>query len=278
VIILLLSVGLLVSLIGGVWYIYYFRHGIVLFSTPTACIACTTVISALYVSVYILMAWASIERHILIFHPNWFRTQRKCFFFHYLPLVVCILYPPIFYFVILVIIPCDIPFNYSMKLCNRYLCVTRISWIGAWDGIGHYILPAFITLIFSVALFVRVLYSRFRIQRRVEWRNYKKLTLQLLPISVLYIAIQLPPMILYAAYTVGLSRSVGANYLADGQFFTCWVVFFTPFATIISLPDLRTKCKRVIFFWRSVHAVGPQTLSVTHRTVGQTRTAVAPIG
>jgi hypothetical protein len=101
--------------------------------------------------------YASIERHILIFYPKWFGSGKKnVFFFHYLPLVICIL------------------------------------WL------------TIITVIFSVSLFVRVLYSRYRIQRRIDWRNYKKLTLQLLLISVLCIALQLPPMILYAAYSAGL--------------------------------------------------------------------------
>jgi len=114
IIILLLSSGLIESVIDGVWYIYWYRTGTVFSATPAFCTAWSIINSAFDVSIHIQMAWASIQRHILVFHPNWFGSRRKCFFFHYLPSVVCILYPIIFYFTMFMI-PCDIPFNYSAK-------------------------------------------------------------------------------------------------------------------------------------------------------------------
>jgi ABC-type dipeptide/oligopeptide/nickel transport system permease component len=111
------------------------------------------------------MAWASIERHILIFYPSWFGTKRKCFFFHYLPLAVCILYSIIFYTVTLVIIPCDHTYDYGCIIRYHYQCIYLISWLRLWDSIGHFMIPAFMTPILSVALFVRVLYSRYRVHR-----------------------------------------------------------------------------------------------------------------
>jgi hypothetical protein len=231
--------------------------------------------SGLYVAIYILMAWASIERHVLVFYPRWFGTKRKCFFYHYIPLAACILYPLIFYFVIFVIIPCDVPLDYSYRLCHRYACVSHVSWLSLWDSVGHYIIPAFITVIFSIALLIRVLYSRYRMQGRIEWRNYKKLTLQLLPISALYIALQLPPMIMYAAYSAGLSWNVAFNYFVDSSNFTYWVILFTPFACLVSLPDLEKKCKKVIFFWRRNRSVRPHSMSMTRPNMGQTRAPAA---
>ena len=141
-----------------------------LFDTITD-IAWTYLSSTLYIAVHILMAWASIERHILIFYPNWFGTRRKRLYFHYLPLVVCILYPAIFYFLIIIALPCDAPFNYTYRDCGRYACVTNVSWIALWDSIGHYIMPAFITVIFSVILFVRIFYRRHRARRRIDWKK-----------------------------------------------------------------------------------------------------------
>jgi len=49
--------------------------------------------------------------------------------------------------------------------------------------------------LFIVILFIRVFYHRHRARRRIEWRTYKKMTAQLLPISALYLILQLPPMI-----------------------------------------------------------------------------------
>jgi hypothetical protein len=245
--------------------------------TPAFCTAWTMADSAPYVSFSMLMSWGSIERHILIFHSNWFRSKRKCFFLHYLPFVVCLLYPATFYIVTMIIIPCDIPFDYSYSDCTRYGCVAVTPWVSRWDSIVHYITPAFITVIFSITLFVRVLYKRYRAQGRIDWRNYRKLTLQLLPISILYIALQFPPMIMYAAYTVGLSWNVAASYYGDALTFTYWVILFNPFACIVSLPELKTKCRKVIFFWRRRRAVVPQILSNTRPNAGQTHAAVARI-
>jgi hypothetical protein len=276
IIIVLLSSGLIESVTDGVWYVSWYRTGTVLSPTPAFCTIWSIIDSALYVSIHIQMAWASIERHILIFNPNWFGSRRKRFFFHYLPSVVCIVYPIIFYF-IMFMIPCDVPLNYRGKHCGRYTCISNLYGVSVWDGIGNYISPPFVIVIFSVALFVRVVYSRYRVRRQIEWRNYKKLTLQLLPLSILYTALQFPPMIMYTAYSIGLNYSIGFSYYIDTVSLTFWVILFTPFACIVSLPDLEAKCKKVIFFWRRNPAVGPQPRSITRPNVGQMRAAVANV-
>jgi hypothetical protein len=43
------------------------------------------------------------------------------------------------------------------------------------------------------------------------------------------------------------------------------------------LPELKTKCEKVIFFWRRRRAVVPQILSNTRPNAGQTHAAVARI-
>jgi hypothetical protein len=274
VIILLLSCGLVESLTDIVWYIYYFRNGTSMVWTLAFCTVWVMTDSGVYVSIYILMAWASIERHILVFHPSWFGSKKTCFFFHYVPLALCILYPIIFYFIIFVIIPCDVPLNFGYRLCKRYACVSHVPWLSLWDSVGNYIVPAFITVCFSVALFIRVLYKKFHTVGRIQWKNYKKLTMQLLPISILYITLQLPPMILYAAYSAGLDWNVAFDYFVDSSNFTYWVVLFTPFACIVSLPGLRKRCKNLIF-WRRGHAVNPQAFLMTRTRGDQTRTGPA---
>jgi len=216
------------------------------------------------------MTWASIERHILIFHSDWFATKTKRFFFHYLPLAACLLYPKIFYFVIFFIRPCESEFNYNIRLCNLYTCVVDVRWIALWDSIGHYIMPAFTTVIFSVTLLIRVLYRRYLIHHRIEWRRYRKLAAQLLPISALYIVLQVPPTILYAAYSGGLPKSVASSYYSDTLYFTYWIVLFMPFATALSLPELGRKCRNVVFFWQRKHVVGPEILPMAQLKVHQT--------
>jgi hypothetical protein len=85
-------------------------------------------------------------------------------------------------------------------------------------------------------------------------------------------------MIMYAAYSAGLSWSTGSNYYYDASNFTYWVILFTPYACVVSLPDLRTKCRKVIFFWRRNRAVGPQPQVMARPNLRQMRAAVATVG
>jgi hypothetical protein len=103
------------------------------------------------------------------------------------------------------------------------------------------------------------------------------MAIQLLPVSALYISLQLPPMILYAGYAGGLAYTVGGNYYGDALFFNYWVILFTPFASVMSLPELRTKCRNVILFWRRRRVVAPETLMVARSRAGQTPAAVITI-
>lgn len=70
VIILLLICGLVEMITDLSWQIHYYRTSTVLISQPAFCYIWVYLGSTLYISVYTLMAWASFERHILIFYPQ----------------------------------------------------------------------------------------------------------------------------------------------------------------------------------------------------------------
>jgi hypothetical protein len=84
-------------------------------------------------------------------------------------------------------------------------------------------------------------------------------------------------MILYTAYSIGLNYTIGFTYYIDSVSLTFWVILFSPFACVSSLPNLKAKCKNVIFFWRKNHAVDPQIPRVIRPNLGQMRAAVANI-
>jgi hypothetical protein len=92
-------------------------------------------------------------------------------------------------------------------------------------------------------------------------------------IRILYF-VSVSPMILYAAYTAGLPWTVAADYDKDSLCFTYWVVLFTPFASAVSLLDLREKCRRVIFFWRRRRVAGPQILPMSRPNIPRTAPVV----
>ncbi|CAF1020098.1 unnamed protein product [Adineta ricciae] len=89
-----------------------------------------------------------------------------------------------------------------------------------------------------ITLIIRVIYTCYRIQQRIQWRNYKKMASQLIPISIIYIILDLPVIIMYTLYVSGLVPStIRSSYYNDSLFFLYWIILFTPFATVFSLPD-----------------------------------------
>ncbi|CAF4291054.1 unnamed protein product, partial [Adineta steineri] len=272
VIILLLCCGLVYEVTLGILYVYLNQTGVVplQLQTPAFCYIWALLNSSIYIIIYLLMAWAAFERHILVFHTNWFGTNRKRLLFHYTPLALCIIWPLFFYTITLFIIPCSVRLSYTSNTCGLYSCVTQARWSALFDSIGHYMMPTFLIVIFSVALFVRVLYKRYRVRGQIEWKNYQKMAFQLFPISIIYIVLQFTWVLMYAAYSAGVSRSVGYSFYTDIRAFSTWTVLFTPFATVISLPEFVKKCQQLIFFWRPQRAVHPQAFTVNRQNNNQT--------
>ena len=92
---------------------------------------------------------------------------------------------------------------------------------------------------------------------------------QLLPISALYIIFQFPPMFLYAAYSAGLSRNTAREYYGDALVLSYWVILFTPFVSVLSMSELRTKLRKIVLFWRVRRDINPAMFSTTGRNVGR---------
>ena len=272
VIVLLLSCGLIDELTDVIFSIHFYRTNTALSSTPAFCFTWVYCSTSMMISVYLLMAWASIERHILIFHSGWLSTTRKRLFFHYLPPAICILWPLSFYFVVFFIVPCDVSLKYNVKNCGRTGCITALPRLALFDSIVNFIMPPFIIVIFSVSLLIRVIWHKYHMRQRVEWKNYKKMAVQLLPISVIYIVLLWPIMILYALYSAGLPKDIASDYYSVGVFTNYWVIMFTPLVSAVSLPELRSKCRNIILFWRKRRVVGPDVLPITARRAGGTRT------
>ncbi|CAF1488910.1 unnamed protein product [Adineta ricciae] len=123
---------------------------------------------------------------------------------------------------------------------------------------------------------MRVIYHKYKRNHRMEWRNYRKMSAQLLPISFLYLVLSFPPMILYAAYAFGLSADIGYEYFQNSLFFFYWVILFTPFMSILSLPDLKNKFHKFFFFWKNINQIYPEILTMTRLRRGQTTIIAQP--
>jgi sterol desaturase/sphingolipid hydroxylase (fatty acid hydroxylase superfamily) len=153
-----------------------------------------------------------------------------------------------------------------------------IPAVGRFDSIVNDIIPTFSIVIFSILLLVRVLWQKRRLRQRIQWRNYRKMAIQLLSIASLYFFIDFPPMILYAMYTSGVSLSYNDfDYYGSSLYFTAHIIMLIPLVTAFSLPELREKLKMNVLFWRRpARAVVPETIGM-RRTVIEGPIAVARI-
>ncbi|CAF3043576.1 unnamed protein product, partial [Rotaria sp. Silwood2] len=118
---------------------------------------------------------------------------------------------------------------------------------------------------------------KYQIRQPVQWRNYRKMAVQLLSISAVFIFLNVPPMILKTARTAGLPANIVADYETDSFYFTYFIIFLTPVVSIFSLPELRTKFEKITAVGHQIRrAVVTETLMMGFLTGGRTR-KVAPV-
>ncbi|CAF3789772.1 unnamed protein product [Adineta steineri] len=278
VIIVMIFVGLILQCIDVTALTYYYRTATVLVSTRAFCFTWAIIHDIGVVGTINLVAWASIERHILIFHPNLVRTRTKRFFLHYLPLIICMMFPGVFYITMLFIVPCSVTMDNTKIHCGYFACIYVNPSVVLYNTIVNYLIAPFIIVIFSVALIIRVLVSKCRARQQIQWRNYRKMAIQLLSISFLYMFVYCPPIFLYTAYLAGLPQNIATDYNSDSNYFAYCAITFTPLVCALSLPELRTKLKICFPCCRRRRAaVGPQALMMTRPTARPTAHPTAAI-
>jgi hypothetical protein len=266
VIILLIIFGLGTELIDVPFYLsFIINSGIVKPSIPAICLIWWFVAFCLYNGVQILMAWASIERHLLIFNDSWMRTKRGMFLGHYFPLIVILCYIFIFYIYVLFIFNCANTYAYNLPVCNAYPCYQDNSILGIWDFSVNNLLPGFLVAFISIALLIRVIRKKQSLNQQIQWSKYRKMTIQLLSISILNIIFILPLNLLSLAYLCGLPQEYGAQIELYFYFAGYLFIFLIPFVSLASLPELWKKVK-LTFLCRRRNTAGTQNLPTTRIT------------
>ena len=272
VIILLLFINLINQLTDIPWILNYYRLGYVSPPTPGFCLVWTFMDETSFVTTTVLFSWATIERHILIFHDRLMRIKGKRILFHYLPMVIILVYCLCFNIILVFFPPCENTFDYSDMLCGDPLCLYYDTYAaGLWDVIVHNIIPIIIIIVCSVALLVRVVRQKHRMRQRIRWGSHRRMTIQVSSISLLYLVIYIPRMLMEFIYRCGVSKDVGADFMVYAEFFMDFGSLLLPFVCAGSLPDVQKKVKRIFPCWRrEMRAVGPQTITFSRRPEFQT--------
>lgn len=244
VIIVLLLTGLLSQLTNYPWMLYYEFYDDVWHKSPIFCSIWGFADITFYFLQLILFAWASFERHILIFHDRWLATKRRRFFLHYLPIISLVLYCLIPYGISYFFPPCENTFDYSTGPCIS-TCTEGFPTIEVFEIVANNILPSFMIIILSLALLFRVVRQKRRIQQAIQWRKHRKMTIQLLSISSLYLVVTCPFALSRFLLICGLQRQIEIGFDDYAVFISYYAVLLFPFVVMFSVPD----------FWRKVNEI-----------------------
>ncbi|CAF1356344.1 unnamed protein product [Adineta steineri] len=124
-----------------------------------------------------------------------------------------------------------------------------------WELLAHQVIPTLIIVIFSITLIVRALQQKQRVNQRIQWRKYRKMTIQLLSISALYLAFNSPWVFILFASQYGLPPNITRIYTFYGLYFRNYVIFLFPFVCFGSLSELRDEFKKKFLWCRRQHRV-----------------------
>jgi hypothetical protein len=193
----------------------------------------------------ILMAFACAQRHWLIFRLNPMHTKRARIVCHYIPIVTCIFYPWLFYFVLIFLYPCEPVYDFTQLLCIMP-CYFLNNLIGNIDTFLNNWTPILAIPILSGSLFIRFLVQKRQMHVEIfQWKRDRKMILQLLTITLLYMVMWSP---LQAATIYdyicngGLSSQFEIDYLYTLPYF---IHLLYPFVVFFSNAELQWRNRRV---------------------------------
>lgn len=194
----------------------------------------------------VLAATASIQRHVLVFHSNWLQNQKRRIALHYFPLICCVIYSPSFYIALMFIYSCELYYEPDGGWC-AYPCYLDDAFLYRFDWFLNIVAWTFLILFANILLILRAIFSmrRVRIQNGNLWKRQRKLTLQMLAITSVYLIVFLPTT------TVTMLR---AYLLPDlyidvpGIYNIFHMIYFLlpvqPFLCVFALPELMLFLKR----------------------------------
>ncbi|CAF1540954.1 unnamed protein product [Adineta ricciae] len=212
-----------------------------------------------------LFSWATVERHILIFYDRWLGTSKKRFLFHYFPIIFIISYSLTYHIIVYFGISCDAIFDAFLNGGLYAPCAFTRTPLGTWDLIAHQLIPTLTILISSVALILRVQWQKTRAHRIIDWRKQRKMLIQLISTSIIYLLFNAPWVGIILAYQFGLPGNVAVYGMVYAKFLWYDITFLFPFVTCSSLPELRNKAKQKLLFWKQHRQVHVMQTTVTRR-------------
>jgi hypothetical protein len=193
-----------------------------------------------------LMAWISLERHILIFRPHaMLEAPWKKWIFHIIPIILCLIWTPAFYFVIVVISPhCSNIWDFNTLLCD-IPCYYSVTALAQFDFTLNLLFPIMMIMFANLTLVIRVIYQKISRKQVIHWQRHRKMVLQLWIVSSLYMGFWLPLTITeFIQFTAMPSFMI--DQLEIMEFVVYFIPLFLPMICLSTLPELVKKIMDVI--------------------------------
>ncbi|CAF1986460.1 unnamed protein product [Rotaria magnacalcarata] len=237
----------------------FYHHSYATIATPAFCTWLTFFEFGLYVISEYLMATISIQRHMLIFHAHILRVRWMRIVFHNLPLFLSFIYPVIFYSFAILIYPCDgTQWDYTSNLCgfaDCYLLFDKV--LGTFDWAFNNGLPMVVNALANIALIIRVVRHKRRLQQGTTWRQQRRMTVQLLAISSLYIIAWTPCLTVGVVQILGYPAffsQIQTDFFLDLIYVVC---LFLPWVCVSLLPELNRWMRGLFFHGQARNSVVP---------------------
>ncbi|UJR06940.1 hypothetical protein I4U23_011229 [Adineta vaga] len=243
--------------IGIAFILRFMKLGVYEPFSPIFCLTNQIVDRGIWFGAVFSMIWLSFERHILIFHSHWHHTKRGRWLFHYIPLSIFALYAPCFYLYMIFIYPCEHQYKINIYLCDGpwYSCSLSPSF-RLFLTFGHNFVPFPLILILSGSVLFRVIIQKRRLQRGNMWRQNRKIILQFFSISTTYIIFALPLTVINIIRRInGYDVDTNVRKLLEPMASAPAIIL--PYATAITLPHLKEKLSKLIFFKRIHRTINP---------------------
>ena len=251
-ILLLIVVSLLYITLDLPFTISSKRLGYDRFRTPSFCLWWYWIDYTLLSTSLSLTAVAGIQGHILIFNNHWLRIRRTRWLLHFIPLIICTLYPAFFYLVFIYLYPCKSLYDEESLTCPEACYYNNIILFSV-DWITNYISPVCIIVLANITLICRVMFSMHKLHRRQSntWKRQSKLSLQLLSLSSLY-ALGWTPATCVSLIQMYFLPNLYDDlpelyYIYDSTYFVCPL---QSFICLFALPDvikcIKTYAKRLL--------------------------------
>ncbi len=230
--------------------LFFLSQNHILIPHPIFCLLWTWYDNLLTTTDLFIMAFASIERYLSIFHHIFLHYHKRLLYL--LPIVACFAIPTVWYTVLIFGYPCRNTFTYFTFQCGTLCYLTNSSIFIDFENFVFFIFPLFIIVVGNSTLIICVLIQKASMKRKHRlglWQSNLRMISQLMFIAVLYMSVYIPSCVLliFGSY-VRRSRfqpwaaSVRTRYFIHLKYL---VIFGCPFMVLAGQKEMHQMIRKI---------------------------------